>query len=84
MNGYITIDELQAELETHRNVVCELVACQDLKRQAARTLPYDVRVRTDADYTKYSELTSELGRREPLAWAAARALSTVATPGEPK
>lgn len=54
----------------------ELVACKDLKRRAAKLMAKYRNLQqkwADADFEEYDRLTSEYGRRQPLAWETARA-----------
>jgi hypothetical protein len=63
-----------------REALAELVALDDLKKSLAQAGHHAARFPTDENYATIDSLSADLGRRTPLAWAAARA--ALASPAE--
>jgi hypothetical protein len=64
-----------------REALAELVALKDLRKSLARANHHAARFPTDENYAVVDQLQTDLGRRDPLAWSAARA--ALAEPSQP-
>jgi hypothetical protein len=65
-----------------REALAELVALEDLRKSLARANDRFARFRTDKNYAVVAKLQTDLWRRDPLAWSAARA--ALAEPSQPE
>lgn len=65
--------ELKAALEAAQAALRELVAIEDAKKSMAQANHHAARFPTDENYAVIDRLSTDLARRRPLAWAAARA-----------